>query len=267
MTASAVQSAAPERSTSSENHDDARPRILCLHGGGVTGAIFKAQCRALIRNLPGFRLVFADGPFLSEAGPGIAAVYGNQGPFRSWLIWQPGQASLNDETIIQLIHQSLDRCKSEDTGSGPWVGLLGFSQGAKVAASLLYDQQIRQEKNMERRGTGYRFGVLMAGRAPLVSLCKQSRSPALSCPSHNSAASFQVTSPSPHILRIPTLHVHGLQDEGLHLHRQLAANYCDRNTSTIIEWDGAHRLPFKSTDVLPITQEIYRIAKDNDVGC
>lgn len=45
------------------------PRILCLHGGGVTGEAFRLQARALIAKLqPTFRLVFADGPFFCDPG-------------------------------------------------------------------------------------------------------------------------------------------------------------------------------------------------------
>ena len=61
------------------------PRILCLHGGGVNSSVFRSQCRALIKHLPAFRLVFADGPWFCEAGPGIVPVYEDCGPFRRWL--------------------------------------------------------------------------------------------------------------------------------------------------------------------------------------
>ena len=50
------------------------PRILCLHGGGVNRDVFRAQARSLIKALPSFRLVFADGPFYCAPGPGIVPV-------------------------------------------------------------------------------------------------------------------------------------------------------------------------------------------------
>ncbi|TQS33365.1 hypothetical protein Golomagni_06294 [Golovinomyces magnicellulatus] len=245
---------------------DARPRILCLHGGGVNAQVFELQCRVLIKQLEEFRLVFADGPFLSDPGPGIAAVYGDRGPFRCWLKWGPDvKVKMADETIVNFIRQSIQRCKMQDKGSGPWVGVLGFSQGAKIAASLLYDQQNNTEMGIDLEAENYRFGVLMAGRAPLVSLSPQTSNPAFAQPSQNSADPFEYPSQSPHVLRIPTIHVHGIQDEGLHLHRLLASRYCDPTTSTTIEWNGGHRLPIKTADTTPIVDEIRRVAKQENV--
>lgn len=46
-------------------------RFLCLHGFGSSGAILEMQMSNLQRELdPTFELVFVDGPFESERGPG-----------------------------------------------------------------------------------------------------------------------------------------------------------------------------------------------------
>ena len=76
---------------------------------------------------------------------------------------------------------------------------------------------------------------------------------------------FNYEGESPHILRLPTLHVHGLADPGLHLHRRLLKQYCDESTATVLEWDGNHRVPIKKTDVEPICKEILRIAREQGV--
>jgi hypothetical protein len=65
---------------------------------------------------------------------------------------------------------------------------------------------------------------------------------------------------SPHVVRIPTIHVHGLRDPGLHLHREMLEKYHDPETTTVIEWDGEHRMPIKTEHVEPIVRAIYRIA-------
>lgn len=239
------------------------PRILCLHGGGVTGEVFRAQARALIKNLPDFRLVFADGPFFCAAGPGIVPVYEDWGPFRRWLRWLPEHAEIDDDSAEEEVMYNIETCKREDAGDGPWVGLIGFSQGAKLSASLLYDQQIRTEKD-GRADTDYKFAVLLAGRSPLVSFCEHSRHPALVTPGQISEG-FDYPHPSPHVLRLPTIHVHGLNDNGLHLHRKMLKQYHDPESATVIEWDGTHRVPIKKTDVERITKEIYRVAREQGV--
>lgn len=46
-------------------------KILCLHGVGSSGAILEAQMANLQRELdPSYELVFVDGPFECERGPG-----------------------------------------------------------------------------------------------------------------------------------------------------------------------------------------------------
>ncbi len=63
-------------SSSPAPEDLTLPRILCLHGGGVTGAIFKAQFRSFLRALGDhFRFVFVDAPFFCDEGVGVAPVY------------------------------------------------------------------------------------------------------------------------------------------------------------------------------------------------
>ena len=239
------------------------PRILCLHGGGVTGDVFRAQARALIKYLPDFRLVFADGPFFCDPGPGIVPVYQDCGPFRRWLRWLKEHPEIDDDSATEEIYYAIETCKREDEGTGPWVGLLGFSQGAKLAASVLYDQQIHMEKE-GKADTDYKFAVLLAGRNPLVSFCEYSKSPAL-VDAGGVSEGFQYDGDSPHKVRLPTIHVHGLADAGLHLHRKLLNQYHDTKTATVIEWDGAHRVPIKKVDVEKITTEVYRIAREQGV--
>lgn len=242
---------------------DTRPRVLCLHGGGVNREVFQQQARALIRALPDLRLVFADAPFFCDAGPGIVPVYQDQGPFRRWLRWLPEQPEIDNETATDEIKYAIETCKQTDCGTGPWVALLGFSQGAKVAASLLYDQQIRVEKT-GKADTDYKFAVLLAGRHPLISLCEHSRSPSVPNAGDISEG-FDYSGVNQSILKLPTIHVHGLQDPGLHLHRRLLQQYCEPATSTLVEWQGTHRVPIKKADVDKVCAEIYRIAREQGV--
>jgi hypothetical protein len=76
---------------------------------------------------------------------------------------------------------------------------------------------------------------------------------------------FDYPHASPHVLRLPTIHVHGLNDAGIHLHRKMLRQYHDEKSATVIEWDGAHRVPIKKTDVEKITDEIYRVAREQGV--
>lgn len=258
------------------------PRILCLHGGGVNAAIFEAQSRSLIPHLKhSFRLVWADGPFFCDPHTDIIHVYGTYAPFRRWLRWLPEHAEIDAETCIEEIGYALRTAMEDDDregATGEWVGLMGFSQGAKLAASLLLEQQAREEK-ARRDGTevatglteiaklNWRFGVLLAGRAPLSNLNPDVlKSQALvGAADISEGFEFCKEVDDEAILRKPTLHVHGMADAGLYLHRRLLHEYCEKSTATLVEWEGAHRIPLKSRDVERVVGAIYDLAESTGV--
>ena len=201
------------------------------------------------------------------------AVYSQWGPFRRWLRWRPEHPEIKPEDVVREIDLCLEdamRNDDESGATGQWVALLGFSQGAKVCASLLYRQQARVE-TLGRRfaGSDYLFGALLAGRAPLVSFDPDAT------PSPPLPDAAQITDvngfsrPMPrndgHVLRIPTVHVHGMRDQGLDLHRQLFEDFCDFDSRRLIEWDGDHRVPLKFHDVSLVACQIRELARQT--GC
>ncbi len=139
------------------------------------------------------------------------------------------------------------RADDEAGATGEWSGLLGFSQGAKMAASLLLREQHRMEldgltsQSISRRVPVFRFAVLLAGRGPLVTLD----------PNFQAFFGKEEGIQEP-ILRLPTVHVHGLQDEGLAMHRNLRNRCCTKERSTLVEWEGDHRVPIKARDVAAV---------------
>jgi predicted esterase len=246
---------------------DHRPRILCLHGGGTTGDIFRAQLRAFIAPLSAFRLVFADAPFLCDAGPGVLPVFADEGPFRRWLRWIPAaHPALDDGAACDEIWWQLREAMDGDGaggGAGEWVALVGFSQGAKIAASLLYEAQWRARKGLREPRPDWKFAVLMAGRAPLVSLRAdtdavsglQRAGEIYEAPRDLGSGGDEDT-----VITRPTVHVYGLQDPGLPLHRKLLDDFCSKGTTSLVEWDGGHRLPIKAADVKKVIEAIFDVA-------
>ncbi|KAI8627466.1 serine hydrolase FSH [Xylariaceae sp. FL1651] len=268
------------------------PRILCLHGGGTNARIFRAQCRVLSRLLePHFRLVYAEAPYPSVPGPDVVAVYAGDGPFKRWLRWLPSHAAVEDQAAVRDIDGALRAAMDADDAagaSGPWVGLLGFSQGAKMAVSLLFRQQQRalrrraanegrnrgagwgqEEEGDDGIYDGWKFAVALAGRAPLVNLEPGVfKSSLLSDPSEiglSGQPDLMDMAAGNHILRLPSIHVHGLTDPGLHLHQELLENYTDPACTKLVQWDGGHRVVLKSTDVQPVVDAILEVAKETGV--
>jgi len=258
------------------------PRILCLHGGGVNAAIFQLQSRALSRHLQhSFRLVWVDGPFFCDPHADVVHIFSSYTPFRRWLRWLPEHAEIDAESCIEEIGYAIRTAMDDDDragGTGEWVGLMGFSQGAKLAASLLIEQQAREEQ-ARREGTAvqpglaglpdpkWRFGILLAGRAPLTNLNPELLQSEALVSAADVSEGFQFCKAVDGEAKLskPTLHVHGMADAGLHLHRKLLHEYCNEGTATLIEWEGAHRVPLKSVDVDPVVTAIYNLAEATGV--
>lgn len=218
---------------------------------------------------------------MCDPHPDVVSVYGSYAPFRRWLRWLPEHAEIDTESCIEEIGYAIKSAMESDDlggGQGEWVGLMGFSQGAKLAASILLEQQAREQK-AQREGSGietgfigipdlhWRFGILLAGRAPLSNLNPRVlESPALvQADALSEGFRFCEEVDEDAVLRMPTLHVHGMADAGLHLHRILLHEYCSKESATLVEWEGAHRVPLKSKDVDRVVGAIYDLAQGTGV--
>ncbi|KAJ9156845.1 Esterase LovG [Coniochaeta hoffmannii] len=256
-------------------------RILCLHGGGVNATVFRLQCRRFLTGTfaSHFRLVFVDAPFPCPAHPAIERVYGDYGPFYRWLRWQDHHEEVDASEAAGMILSQCKTAMDSDPGTGDWVGVLGFSQGAKIAASLLWLQERVAEKEDDLSAglpvlgpdVHFRFGVIMAGSAPLVNLDPTGELG--STPRHIAAADslsmsfadWPGSNEGEHAIKTPTLHVHGLQDPGLDRHNKLISLYCKEETARLVEWDGDHRIPIKTPDVDMVVSGVLELARET--GC
>jgi hypothetical protein len=251
------------------------PRILCLHGGGTNAAIFRFQLRSVLsRSSPNFRFVFVEAPFISEAHTAVAEIFADYAPFRRWLRYTPNHPEIDDDEAAGKIVESCRKAIEEDNeiATGEWVGVLGFSQGAKIAASLLWAQQVLEAKNDRAKpllDVEFQFGVLMAGRYPVVRLSSDLPDSPYTSPAGQ--LSLEVphlpeSNTGEHTVKIPTLHVHGLADPGLEQHREMRDLWFAAGTSTLVEWDGDHRLPIKPADVDKVLEQIYALAENAGLG-
>ena len=253
------------------------PRILCLHGGGTNASIFRNQMRSFLAHpslQPRFRFVFVDAPFFCDEGVGVYPVYADWGPYRRWFRWLPKHDEIAVDTAQHELLYVLQRAMDSDPGTGEWVGVLGFSQGAKLACSMLYEQQLcnenhgDDEKARKESPWNFRFGIIMAGRYPFAALSPESEElPWLqSAGGLPNSGDIDSLAEQPEMrLKVPTVHVHGLKDEGLELHRRCVEEYCAPGTAVVVEWEGPHRLAVKKGDVDGIVEKIVGVADEYGV--
>ncbi|PWY91352.1 EF-hand calcium-binding domain protein [Aspergillus sclerotioniger CBS 115572] len=101
-------------------------RILCLHGKGTSGVIFKSQTSALRSRLLDLDIDFdfVDGFYQSDPAPGIDLFY--PPPFFSF--WEY-------DTTDAVLH-SRDWLKNYLDTNGPYDALMMFSQGCAVGSTF-----------------------------------------------------------------------------------------------------------------------------------
>ncbi|BAT99474.1 Rhodanese-like domain-containing protein [Vigna angularis] len=112
-----------------EDQTQRKPRILCLHGFRTSGEILKQLVlrwpEPVIQNLD---LVFLDGQFPSQGRSDVEGIF--DPPYYEWF-----QAN-EDFSEYRNFEECLAYIEDFMLKNGPFDGVLGFSQGAILAAAL-----------------------------------------------------------------------------------------------------------------------------------
>lgn len=207
------------------------PHILCLHGSYQSGEIFSGKLKMLQKRLRGIAvLYFVDAPHVPEDASG-----GDRG--RCW--WQKGaQRGQPHPHWAQQWASSQDILRgalrhAERVGR-PFDGVLGFSNGAAVAAMLLAGLADSGSPALPR------FAILCAGYLPTALQGAQ----ALDVPSLHVVGSADEQVPLEQARPLQQLFLQAqeyLHDQG-HLVPQRAAD-CEVFVNFIRAWSQAQQLP------------------------
>lgn len=235
--------------------DSHLPRILCLHGGGTSSLIFTFQARRLIKFLrPHFRLTFIDAPHECAPGPGVLPFFEGAGPYYQWI----SKNEEEEELVRERIEEALGKVNGE---AGPFVGVIGFSQGARVAAGLLHEAQDNRKEDGPKKWL--RFGLLMNGSYPPL---RQSSSRSTTLPRLSEHLQREWNNQLEGVIHTSSIHVHGSRDGALPLSRLLARCF-DPNTATVLEYDNGHHLPVSDDDTKVIADHILRVYNESLREC
>lgn len=204
-----------------------RPTILCLHGGGSNDQVFKIQCRRLIWNLTEFRFIFAQAPILGDPGFGMLPVFESCAPFYRWVSrkfsLEESHVEITPKDEVEDIDQVLRKAlQDEHVQPSDIVGVIGFSQGARLVAGLLLRQLMKQPD--ETLDFAFKFGVVVGGPYPPIAL-------------------HEVEKTNYEKLRqIPTVHAWGKNDHIKAGCEQLWKQ-CEGETCFQMEFEGGHHMP------------------------
>ncbi|KAJ5171130.1 Serine hydrolase FSH [Penicillium coprophilum] len=204
-------------------------RFLCLHGGGTNGEIFEIQIGGLRQILEknGHDFKFMNGKMDAKVEEELEGIV--DGPFYNHYTRgsSPGSS----------IHEAFDHTKSFITKEGPFDVVIGFSQGAALAASLL----IHQSKNYPAEPSLFRAAVFICGAAPWDSTGLEQIAP--------QAGTYPIV--------IPTANIVGKADalfpESVRLYE-----LCDPTKATFYDHGSKHMVPFDMKN----TEEMIRVIEE-----
>jgi hypothetical protein len=161
-----------------------------------------------------FEFVFVDAPFESDPGPGILPTFEGCGPYFRWTALEEGE---NEGRAMGEVLRRL----GEEPGTERIVGLLGFSQGVRVVVGMLLWQQTARYLPTSWP-IRLRFAVCAMGDA--------------SQPLHLIEARDE-------IIRIPTIHVHGIRDPIYLQSKLLVPRHFDPKSTRVLTVNAGHHLP------------------------
>ncbi|KAE9371689.1 hypothetical protein N431DRAFT_467850 [Stipitochalara longipes BDJ] len=220
--------------------------LLCLHGTGSSGAIFRMQLakfRLALKN--DFEFVFMDAPYPASAGPGVLPIFAEAGPFHGWFGGEGATISGRLAGINAAVHAAIDTWESSKKNpQSKIVGVLAFSEGALVASMLLWQQQLGLLSWLPT----LHFATLIccffadeAGTHMLAEATAQGREKAL--------------------IEVPTLHIHGKQDFCLARAQKLVAKHYRPEFADVMEFEGGHQLPSRREDCGEAMKRIMKLAR------
>ncbi|RWA07486.1 hypothetical protein EKO27_g7608 [Xylaria grammica] len=206
--------------------------LLCIHGAGSSGDIFRIQLTKLRTALQHeFDFVFANGPHLSSPGPGVLPWFEGAGPYYSWFKEEDVTMEQRVEQINDAVHHAISQWDAnKKSPHSRIVGVLAFSEGSLATTLLLWQQKMSRVSWLPT----LHFAVL---------ICCFFRREA------TQYISADVGEDEKALINVPTLHIHGRRDFCLAGARRLVANHYLPEYARVIEFDGSHHVPSMRHDV------------------
>jgi Serine hydrolase (FSH1) len=159
-------------------------------------------------------------------------VFASCAPFHRWVTrkWKLGEGDVEETSReeVGLVDGVLDECVAREGGWERVVGVLGFSQGARLVPGLLVRQKLLEKAGKESKWK-FKFGVMVGGPYPPISM------------------SEDVDVNNYELLReLPTVHAWG-RDDHVKSGCVEMQRACESDVCFQMDFEGGHHMPL--TDV------------------
>ncbi|KAK0510875.1 hypothetical protein JMJ35_006427 [Cladonia borealis] len=210
-------------------------KILCLHGYSLNGEALDRLLGEFKRSVgDSYEYVCPDGEIDCIPAKEIAKIYSP--PHRCF------HGAFPDENEVRESHRFLYDILDDE---GPFEGVLGFSQGAGVAASLLFEQTM--QPGSERPEPLFKFAVFIGGTQPWDIYEPTSKySKELQPLKPVCAAKYAAR------IDIPTAHIMGRKDIYRDGAKSLLA-LCNPQKAKVYDHQGSHMFPRGQTAMEDLT--------------
>ncbi|KAF7953325.1 hypothetical protein EAE96_006536 [Botrytis aclada] len=198
-------------------------RFLCLHGMGTNSDIFELQTAAIRYALPPHHTYdFIEGSVPCPIAPGLSSLVAPE--------TQTFQYA--DESSIASCTKALLDLQDYIFEFGPYDGIIAFSSGASVAASLIIHQKILR-KRQECVKFNFKCAIFFSGGIPVDPTALLERE------------EFVILQPDLHgeIIDLPTAHIWGCNDQLYPMFGPVLADLCKRDLRETFIHEGGHNIP------------------------
>lgn len=239
-------------------------KILCLHGGGASATVLQTQLAPVMYELAKTDKVqfhFVNGP--TEAPPAIGVAEQYEGPYYRFFdsaaphitqltgvakslsrqstspedygrgLRENGMTDVQSSTACDFVQQQVEQQDEE-----PYDGVLGFSEGASVAANLIF-------RHCAEKGLSpFKFAIFICGVPPFRS----------------DSNDIMLADETTERINIPTAHIVGSKDPGYQASKALY-NLCHQPSASIFDHRGVHTIPWDLASTQGIAKEIRLVVE------
>lgn len=186
----------------------------------------------MIWNLQGqFRFVFAQAPIEGTPGFGMLPVFASCAPFYRWVErrFKLGEAETEEtpQDEVAGLDRILEKVMEENGGVKSFVGLMGFSQGARLVPGLLLRHLVLQKTRLGGSPYNFKFGVMIGGPYPPICLHEEVK-----------VEDYEL------LKAVPTVHAWG-RDDHVKSGCEELWKVCEGDVCFQMDFEGGHHMPLK----------------------